>query len=293
VAKSRAPLEEFFTAVIGHKHIEVYLKGDGQAVLWAELTNSIIPESSVWSYKMSRRHEIPKDAEIERPAYYNMILTIIISKANPSFWGEICTEMQTPDFAMPKEPANLDSTKFAQMVLSPSSTSPLVMAERAQKLVTAIETSEDVILNKVYFTFHIWEHLYGYLARFRVDASTFFAVEVKEQLLTVLAIAGAPYPMCELKLFGTCDPTRTTWELGAGKLEGQESEHMVIKVTMTKSASSRGTKWGVDAYEKLEPYQVSQELIEGPKDPDYAAIAAQRSEMNESGGLLEANDDAE
>merc|ERR1711933_412645 len=133
-------------------------------------------------------------------------------------WGEIYTEMNAPEYQPVREPVCVTDSINRCMVLAPTQADNAVgKAERARTLITDWESSEDVILNKVYVTVHLIEKLNHNFERWKTRADDVFVCRVKEQLVELKFKADTEYVMLEGKLAGFCDPARTTFEFGTIK----------------------------------------------------------------------------
>mmetsp|Transcript_68578 Transcript_68578/g.146743 ORF Transcript_68578/g.146743 Transcript_68578/m.146743 type:complete len:537 (-) Transcript_68578:135-1745(-) len=255
-AEGRVPVEDFFAADVEAESIEIKMKGDELPVCWAVFSGLVSPQLSTWEIKKVQR-KIKNDSGDH--ARFSTALRIILTKAQPGLWGTLYTDMQSPEFGQYKDPIDWANVCKASLALSPANPNcTQAKTERALKLCTAVTTKEDVILNKAYVTFHLWDKLEEYLYRFFKDSvEKFFAIKVKEQLLELCVVADGEYTVCEGALGGPCEPDRVTWSFDHEKSEGEENPHPVIKVMITKAASARGTKWGSAVFTKLEPWQVS------------------------------------
>jgi len=256
-AEGRLPVEDFFAADVEAESIEIKMKGDELPVCWATFSGLVVPQLSTWEIKEVRR--APKDDAADAHATFGPALRIVLTKANPGLWNTITTDMQCAEFEQNKEKRDWGAVSKACLALAPSNPNCIqTKTERALKLCTGVTTKEDVILNKAYVTFHIWDKLEEYLYRFFRDGfEKFFCVKVKEQLLELCVVADGEYTVCEGALGGSCDPERVSWSLDKETTPGQDNTHPVIKVTITKAGSARGTKWGSAVFTKLEPWQVS------------------------------------
>jgi len=255
-AEGRVPVEDFFAADVEAESIEIKMKGDELPVCWMVFSGQVSPQLSTWEIKKVKRNM--KDGEGDH-ARFNTALRVILTKAQPGLWGTLYTDMQCPEFGQYRDPVDWANVSKASLALSPANPHcTQAKTERALKLCTGVTTKEDVILNKAYVTFHLWDKLEEYLYRFFKDSvEKFFAIKVKEQLLELCAVADGEYTVCEGALGGPCDPDRVTWSFDHETAQGEENPHPVIKVVVTKATSERGTKWGSSVFTKLEPWQVS------------------------------------
>lgn len=278
----RIPPEELFAANVEAGYLEVLQRGDGFGICWGPLAGKVIPDQTTWEITSVRRKNLPKESNIKCPAFFNPALKIKLVKAkdpakNPNvieYWGHAFSEINRPYMEPPRERVPWTARVQRALVLSPGAplNTPL-KAQRALKLCTSIESSQDLLLNRVIVILHLEERLVELAARYMVDLSTFFSMKVGERILEVSVVADAEFTMCVGGLCGSCVPDATSWEIFTAKNPDGEGEHLAIRIFLTKADHCRGP-WA-DAFTRFEPWQVAAHLrqaeqaaIKGKEDAD-------------------------
>mmetsp|Transcript_46526 Transcript_46526/g.134703 ORF Transcript_46526/g.134703 Transcript_46526/m.134703 type:complete len:569 (-) Transcript_46526:281-1987(-) len=277
-ATGMVPLEELFSADVEPSRLDVYLRYDGLGLCSGQLVGRCIPERTTWEVVNVRR-KLPKDTTIKAPAYYNQALRIVLWKApgHQMNWEHAFADLQMPQCEPPKEREPWAKLVQRALVLSPAGPfSATLKTERAQKLITYIECSQDSVSNKAFIMLHLEEKLAEMFGRYQVDHLTFFSIKVGDSMLEVNAVADAEFRMCVGRLGGKCVYDKTTFELAMERNSpDDEREHPCLRVTVMKAESSRGN-WD-EVFTRLEAWQLNenmhQSLLDDP--PDGSKVKSQ------------------
>mmetsp|Transcript_69219 Transcript_69219/g.175943 ORF Transcript_69219/g.175943 Transcript_69219/m.175943 type:complete len:531 (+) Transcript_69219:54-1646(+) len=259
-ASGTCPMEEIFSADLNMDRVEVYLRNEGFGVCSGTLKGIIEPQLTAWEFTNVRRMNLPKNSHIKCPAFFNPALRIKLVKAAgyQNIWGGVFAERVTAQFEMPRERMLWTERVQRALVLSPAA--PLknnVKVEKARKMCTRIECSQDTVTQRANIIFHLDEALEELAFKFKVDLTTFFSLKVGERLLDVGIIADAEFQMALGRLGGAVDPDKTTWEIVREKNAlGSEKDHLALKISLAKAAGHRD-RWQ-EVFEKLEPWQVNE-----------------------------------
>jgi hypothetical protein len=259
LAAATCPMEEIFSADVENKYLEVSLRGDGFGIVWGALAGSIIPEATAWEICSVRRDMFQKSGVFQKefgikcPAFYNKALQITMTKAPQSMgtWGKVFEKMETPGkFAKPVERISWTERVQRALVLAP--TAPMndkVKAEKALKLCTEIETSQDNVLHRAYVTVHLEDRLEEYATKFQLDLSTnFFITRVSDGVLELIAYADNEFTICMGKLGGNVIPEKTNRELI------KVGDHLAIKISLTKARDAQ-VPWD-EVFVKCKPWEL-------------------------------------
>jgi len=265
LATGMVPMEELFAAEVEADRMDVYLRFDGLAICSGTMTGRVVPELTTWEFTNVRRKKLPKDCGIKAPAFYNPALRITLVKApgHQQEWGHVFTDLQQAAFEPPRERMTWTERMQRALILSPAAPlSAVTKTERAAKLCTYIECSQDAVTGKAFVLLHLedrleeladWNH-------YRIDLTTFFSLKVGERMMEVNCVADIEFRMCVGSLGGSCEPDKTSWELTRDANPTDGKEHLVLKVGLTKAANSRG-QWD-EVFTRWEPWQVSDATIQ-------------------------------
>eukprot|EP00439_Symbiodinium_sp_Y106_P082475 s636_g21.t3 len=157
-ATARVPLEEVFAADISAEMLSVYLRGDSFSICAGRFSGKVVPEKSNWQISSVRRKNLPEGCTVKSPAFYNPALRIMLSKAKESFgnWDEVFQDFQCCSFGLPRDRIEWDERVRRCSVLSPGCPNNRVgKAQRARDLLKKVETSQDLLLNRVILLFHL------------------------------------------------------------------------------------------------------------------------------------------
>mmetsp|Transcript_31521 Transcript_31521/g.80378 ORF Transcript_31521/g.80378 Transcript_31521/m.80378 type:complete len:543 (+) Transcript_31521:132-1760(+) len=255
---SSVPMEEIFAADVESDSIAIFLRNEGFGVCWGKLKGLCVPELTTWEITSLRRKNLPPSSNIKCPAFYNPTLRITLTKAGgyQNIWGGVFAEMQSPNFAPPRERMPWTERIQRALVLSPGA--PLkesIKADKAKQLCTRVEATQDTVLQKATLMMHLQEGLHEIAFKFKLDLGTFFSMKVAEKMLEVSVIADTEYVMCVGRLGGDVQPSKTAWEI-AWERDSPNSEkgHLCLKISLTKAPSSKG-KWD-EVFRKMEPWEV-------------------------------------
>jgi hypothetical protein len=253
LAATKCPYEEIFSADVEEQFLEVSLRGDGFGLCWGELAGPVIPELSVWEIAPCRiwDKKVLKEAGIKDPAFITKTLRITMTKARPGDWGKVFTKMESPTFAKPKEVMPWTEKVQRALVLSPvQPMNAKAKAERALKLCTQIETSQDNVLHRVFITFHLEERLEVDATRLKMDLDKCFSVRISDAIiLEINFCADNEWSMSMGKLGGNVIREKTTWELTK-----VGDSHLAIKIALTKARDSQ-VPWD-EVYTKVKPWEL-------------------------------------
>eukprot|EP00439_Symbiodinium_sp_Y106_P082468 s636_g21.t2 len=161
-ATARVPLEEVFAADISAEMLSVYLRGDSFSICAGRFSGKVVPEKSNWQISSVRRKNLPEGCTVKSPAFYNPALRIMLSKAKESFgnWDEVFQDFQCCSFGLPRDRIEWDERVRRCSVLSPGCPNNRVgKAQRARDLLKKVETSQDLLLNRVILLFHLEDKL--------------------------------------------------------------------------------------------------------------------------------------
>mmetsp|Transcript_17689 Transcript_17689/g.48098 ORF Transcript_17689/g.48098 Transcript_17689/m.48098 type:complete len:556 (-) Transcript_17689:91-1758(-) len=261
VASGMVPLEELFAADVEVDRIDVYLRHDGLGLCSGQFVGRVIPELTAWEL-VSVRRKLPKDTAIKAPAFYNQALRITLVKA-PGHrvpWGHAFADAEMPQHDAPRERESWTDRVQRALVLSPCAPmSAVSKVERARKICTKIECSQDSVTNKAFIILHLEEKMGEMFWRYKVDPTGFFSLKVGTDVIQINVVADAEFTMCAGRLGGKCIPDKTSYEITQERNSpDEEREHIALRVGLTKAADSKGA-WK-EVFTRLEEWQLNEDL---------------------------------
>ncbi|CAE7261433.1 DED1 [Symbiodinium pilosum] len=277
-ATARVPLEEVFAADISADTLSVFLRGDSFSICAGRLTGKIVPERSTWQIANVRRRNLPEGCNVKSPAFYNPALRITLAKARESYgnWDEVFQDYRCCPFGLPRDRIDWDERVRRCYVLSPSCPNNRVgKAQRAQDLVKKVETSQDLLLNRVILLFHLEDKLLQLCLTHRLYLHDLFSMRVGARDVQVNFVADSEYPMCFGGLGGCCVPEASTWEIFVDEGSGQEKDtpHPVLKLGLAKADNSRG-RWQ-EVFTKWQPWQSAKAMVEAQALEGASSLAVE------------------
>jgi len=262
-ATARVPLEEVFAADISAEMLSVYLRGDSFSICAGRFSGKVVPEKSNWQISSVRRKNLPEGCTVKSPAFYNPALRIMLSKAKESFgnWDEVFQDFQCCSFGLPRDRIEWDERVRRCSVLSPGCPNNRVgKAQRARDLLKKVETSQDLLLNRVILLFHLEDKLLQLCDTHKLHLHDLFSMRVGAKDVQVNFVADSEYPICFGGLGGYCVPEASTWEIFMDEGSGEDGPHPVLKMGLAKADTSRG-RWQ-EVFTQWEPWQSAKAMME-------------------------------
>eukprot|EP00440_Ansanella_granifera_P061952 gb/GFBE01067168.1/.p1 GENE.gb/GFBE01067168.1/~~gb/GFBE01067168.1/.p1 ORF type:complete len:527 (+),score=106.83 gb/GFBE01067168.1/:1-1581(+) len=274
-ATARVPLEEIFAADVTADSLTVYLRGDSFSICAGKFAGLCVPELTTWQIRHVRRRNLPEGCDIKAPAFFNPALCIRCIKAKPhsGMWGDVFEELQCSQFGLPRERIDWEERVWRSMVLAPGNhLNKAAKAQRAQALCTRVETSQDLLLNRVLILLHLEAQLPQLCQQFKLEMSTLFTLKVSASIVSVGFVADSEYLVCLGGLGGSCVPEASSLELfmDEGSEEANEAPHPVIKLGLSKAECSRG-RWS-EVFTRWQPWQLSQSMLEAARNEQHFAL---------------------
>jgi len=271
-ATSRVPLDEIFSADITAELLTVSLRSDGFGICMGQLTGFVVPELTTWRVRHIRRLNLPEEASIKNPSYYNPALCIRMTKSSNSrgLWGSIFRmdeqgqlQLQCTPFSVPRERIQWSERQNRAVLLAPGGQwVNSAKAARAQEVCTKVECNQDLLLNRVHILIHLEPGLDERCENLKIDFATLFTLKVAEKFIQINFLADVEYPLCLGGLGGRCVPDSSSWEifLDGGTEEENGLTHPVLKLSLSKAEGCRG-RWE-EPFTRWQPWQVSQHMQE-------------------------------
>mmetsp|Transcript_42832 Transcript_42832/g.99786 ORF Transcript_42832/g.99786 Transcript_42832/m.99786 type:complete len:530 (+) Transcript_42832:36-1625(+) len=262
-ASARVPLEEVFAADISSETLSVFLRGDSFSICTGRFSGNVVPEKSTWQITSVRRKNLPEGCTVKSPAFYNPALRITLTKAKErqGTWEDVFQDFQCCPFQLPRDRINWDERVKRCFVLSPGCPNNKVgKSQRAQALVKEVETSQDLLLNRVILLFHLEDKLLKLCDQQKLSMHDLFSMRIGARDVQVNFVADNEYPMCFGGLGGFCVPEASTWEIFIDEGKDQENPHPVLKLGLAKADNSRG-RWE-QVFTKWKPWESAKAMME-------------------------------